>query len=264
MTKYDLNTYGNHQNAFEKICVGMTEVNDLCSLVTMDYARKILDTFNDKTMYGLRDAISSRMQSVQFHNEILNSIHHIDRKITSDPNPFIGMQLSSKQSHIFDSIVFHSVSLYDYISCFLSYIVFNRPKAQWSSIANSARSNDDFKCFEVAKKIDELDRSVVAKLISYRGDLIHYNDDYTPSDQSFSLTQNQGTIAVFCPSNFSIRFKKELGERNAQHINPVANWLIDNLVQGTITLLNEARNYIELNRVVKPGDEFITFVKPNG
>lgn len=171
------------------------------------------------------------------------------------------MSVALRQEFLFDSIIFNTISFFDYLSCFLSFIIFNDKKSQWQSIANSARTKSSFKETEIAKTIDNLDRVFVSKLNQYRSELIHYSKDNVGFNTSFDLKQGIEKIVVFAPLGFNKKFRKEFKnlDKKELDLNTIIIWILDIITEETARLLADIEAYIESNRVVPKGKEIIKF-----
>lgn len=94
-------------------------------------------------------------------------------------NPHID-KVELEISSIFDSIIFHLTSVFDYISHFICYICHKNKSNTfyWTSIANAARgSGNEISKLEIKKVIAEVDNKFVGKLYNYRSRLIHNKRD---------------------------------------------------------------------------------------
>jgi hypothetical protein len=260
MTTFDRDRYKDHSEALNLIRQQVNQFSNLMIKAGIDYMGKISGKIDNKEFHRLRQSATLRLQSILFHYDLLASINISGQEKISDiyPSPIDGMRKSLKQDFLFDSIIFHSISFYDYLSCFISYIAFGDKKAQWSAISNKARTKKEFKNSELAKVIDEADR-FVTKLVQYRGELIHYKDDSSSFSQSFDVKNCIIKTYISAPTNFKNSFKKEFKNFSGKEldINSICLWIIDIISSDSIKIIGELRNYIEQNRIVPIGKEVI-------
>lgn len=258
----DKNKYENHENSFNLILEQKEEINGRITKVGIEYIGKISGKLNNEEFYDLRNSLVLRLEGVFYHYEILRQLNVSGKERSfNDLNPFQASETSLKQGFLFDSLIFNSISFFDYLSCFISFIAFKDKKTQWQSIANSSRSNTKFKESKLAKLIDETDRYFVVKLNQYRGELIHYKNDKNGFSTSFDLKNNLEKINVFAPNNFVKKFNKELKhlEKKDLDINTIGIWILDLITSETKNILGELESYIEENRIIEKGKEIIYF-----
>jgi hypothetical protein len=120
------------QTEFTKINNDFLLLNNRLIALAMDYKHYINDHISENNIYTLRDDIIYRLHSAQFHLELLFShISNIEKAIEEQtinktPNqtsiigsiPFYTQQITS----LFDSFIYHTVSVFDYISTLANYI----------------------------------------------------------------------------------------------------------------------------------------------
>lgn len=140
--------------------------------VAMDYKTYIDVNIKDNDIYELRDSMLYRLNAAKFHLEILTGIiTNTDLELTTSfrkmkaPNNMMGLNMHfetrvNQISFLSDSLIFHLVSGFDYISNLVEYICRNTKKKRlmWTQLAKSVRDkNNDFSKFTIAKMIDKLD-----------------------------------------------------------------------------------------------------------
>jgi len=210
----------------------------------------------------LRNSLTLRLESIFFHYDLLSQLNISGQgKKSSNLGHGSAMSVALRQEFLFDSIIFNTISFFDYLSCFISFIIFNDKKSQWQSIANSARTQLAFKETEIAKTTDNLDRVFVSKLNQYRSELIHYSKGIVGFSTSFDLKQGIEKIEVFAPLGFNKKFKKEFKnlDKKELNLNTVIIWMLDIITEETARLMVNIEDYIESNRVIPKGKEIIKF-----
>ena len=154
--------------------------------LAMDYGFHIENTWGgEHKIFELRDNVIYRFFSSLFHFQLLLRQHYfIEQKfkdiIQKTPEKILNpvypknpnFEYAEKEiSAIFDSIVFHLSSIYDYISIILNFIC-SKDKDQtpkWTQISKAARdSKNALSKKKISKIIDVVDRDFVIKLYDYR------------------------------------------------------------------------------------------------
>lgn len=254
--------YSNHAKAYRQIIDEKTKINSRVIKIGFDYIKKISGTLKNDEFFDLRNSLTLRLQSIFFHYNLLSQLNISGQGMkSSNLGPILATGIAIKQEFLFDSIIFNTISFFDYLSCFLSFIIFNDKKSQWQSVAHKSRTIFGFKETEVAKTIDNLDRIFVTKLNQYRSELIHYSKDNVGVSTSFHTKEGIEKINVFTPLGFTKKFKKEFKnlDKNDLDLNTVIIWMLDIITEETSHLLTDVEGYIETNRVIKKGKEIIKF-----
>jgi hypothetical protein len=176
--------------------------------IAMDYTHYIDNSLGQEEIYKLRDNITYRFFSTKLHTELLIKQHFaIERRfeelLKKDPQKIFGsyypsnphFEHSEKEiSSIFDSFLYHLVSVFDYMGTLTNYICGPKGNKQdtlkWTNLARSARDKTNhFGKKPIADKIKELDIGFVNKLYGYRSILIHEKAEF--SRYSFSVHLGQ-------------------------------------------------------------------------
>jgi hypothetical protein len=231
-----------------------------------DYTNKISGKTGNHRFYSIRDSILLRIDSVLFHYNLMNKIHRPDNKIVTDsPNP-LHEAISIQQKFLFDSIIFNSISIFDYLGCLITFIKETNKdnwRKMWSSVVKSARNNEDFKNSSLAKKIIQSNKEWVQNLNDYRAELIHYQTDNLGSDASFDLLQDEMDVFVSAPQQLKKKFKqlKDLKEEKDFNINLVSLWIIKTCLDIITEIEDEIEIYIEENRKISKENAIYAFKK---
>lgn len=149
------------------------------------------DKDSNKNIFTLKDNIEYRLfsaahqylillreleQGEHYLTELKKKEPHITYPFGNPHNDKVELEISS----IFDSIIFHLSSVFDYISHFICYICHKNKSNTfyWTSLANSARGNgNEISQLEIKSRIISVDRKFIAKLYDYRSRLIHNKRD---------------------------------------------------------------------------------------
>ncbi|HUX52970.1 MAG TPA: hypothetical protein VMV56_01005 [Williamwhitmania sp.] len=264
MIDFELDRYNNHKESLVRITKKSYDMDFMLNEVDIDFANKITGELeNEKTNQFLK-AISYRIESILFHYNLLYNINpDIVEQIEDYNNPFTQEEISIRQNCLFDSIVFHTASLFDYFSCFIWHIIENKETANkclWTSLSKSARNHQNLTNSKLGELIDLYDREWICKLFDYRAELIHYKDDW--ANEIFDSEKQ--LIVVLSPISilkyFKFHKKVEL-QNKVLTINQISLWLVETSFDICIKITEGIKEYIDLNRV--RNDDVISFRNSN-
>lgn len=267
MHKFEKANYSNNDNAELRLYDKKKSLQNLLFRVYIDYANKISGSNSNNDLSELRESVSLRLESVFYHYKLLYSLNVSGQEIVGNDllSPLESKQIALKQDFLFDSIVFNTVSLFDYTSCLIKFSLESNKqikKLLWTKLANTARGVEEFKESSLAKVIDEVDRKWVDKLGKYRAELIHYSDDFVDESFKHSLLESKFTITVYAPLSFKKHFKEfKLDENKNASINEVTLWIIENSIDCLTELLRELCGHFDIIRKIPVGNEVYTFQK---
>lgn len=265
MNKFDKAKYSNHASSVLRLEEKRKSLQNLLVKLVFDYANKISGTDANDDFVELRNSITLRLESILYHYELLASINISGEEIVTSKliSPLITKQIALKQDFLFDSIVFNTLSLFDYTSCLTKFLIENnkqRKKLLWTQLVRTARGTDNFKETSLAKLINELDRNWVFKLGEYRAELIHYNDDFVSDSLKYYTKECKYIISISAPLSLKKYFKEfRQVENEKASINEVSLWIIENSIECVISLTKELMNYFDIIRKVPVGKEIYTF-----
>ena len=204
---------------------------------------------NDKNSYDniqkLKDNIQYRLfaathQYLVFLKELAGEESHLQKVYQDNPNNIHGFvyrnpyfeKIEQELSSIFDNIIFHVSSVFDYISHIICYIAFKNKSntLYWSKLTRSARGqNNQLTNEEIKKIVDIVDRRFVNKLYDYRSRLIHNVRDHHTFDGQRILYNSQ-FILQLRPSDLSLKYFKlisnDIGENSKVTLTYLSSWII--------------------------------------
>jgi hypothetical protein len=247
--------------------------------VAMDYKSYIDPNARNNDIYKIRDDINYRLQSAKFHFELLMKMtSSIDKEMTllhrnsiSNPN-FLGPQFIFEErvkqvSYISDSIFFHLISGFDYVSNLVEYICGGKKKKdlKWTQLKRSARDNNNsFSSTTVAKTIDRLDKDFVSKLYDHRSHLIHSTTDKILASLNINLMQESCKTHIYSSASFNNKFKELKDESKSFNLTIQFSllWVIRKSISSLIDILFSLKDFMEKNKKVT---RLFMFTKgPNG
>ncbi len=249
-------------------------LHDRFMAVAIDYKYYIDSSWTDNKIYELRDDTTHRLFCSKLHIEILfrqiNLIHHrIGEKLKVEPDfasrQFVGSNplydhFGNEISAIFDSIIFHSVASFDYLSNLCSFICNkNRDtKLKWSNLTSSVRDpkNVLFNS-KIAQVVDEIDKEFVGKLYNHRSNIIHEKVDrskyqvtveYTPGEMNVIQTFLIGDDLI---KKFNVL--KELNKSNSISVTYASFWLLNLCIDKITDILFALKLNMESNPKIPHG-----------
>lgn len=247
--------------------------------VAMDYKTYIDPNASDNDIYKIRDDVVYRLQCAKFHFELLIRItSSIDKEMTtihrnslSNPN-FLGPQVYFEErvkhsSYVSDSVFFHIISGFDYISNLIEYICGGKKKKElkWTQLKRSVRdSKNSLSSTSIAKIIDKIDNEFVSKLYDHRSLLIHTTTDRIPASLSINLMNETCKTEIFSSTTFCNKFKelKEESKNFKLTTRYSLLWIIKKSINCYIEILFGLKDYMENN---KKTTKLYMFLKgPNG
>jgi len=187
--------------------------------IAVMYNEHYYDLVSSRNIYRLKDNVFYRLETSLaqyelFTNEI-SRFNYVMSERTKQESEFCFdqfklMPYTSKMnlmtSSIFDSIIFHSVSIFDYLSHYISYIISPNKcnTLYWTKLAKSAYGKDNYISKRPIKEvIKQVDDYLVKKLYDYRSDLIHNSHKQCSFHTSFNAKSSNIKIEIEVPINNS-------------------------------------------------------------
>jgi hypothetical protein len=229
--------------------------------IGMDYKYYLDSSFNDKKIYEFRDNILYRLRATRLHiNILVNLLNSLDRELTeiySKENGQISMQIhfenrKSDISSLFDSVIFHIVSAFDYVSNLVGFLcIKNQKKIKWTQFAKSVRDQkNELSQTNFSELIDNLDRTFIGRLYDHRSYLIHIGNDNGKSSLSIELMKGKVETKIISSSTFNKNFSelRELGKENDLSISFILFWLLNKTTESIIDIQFGLKEYMETNK----------------
>ena len=229
--------------------------------IGMDFKHYLDSSFNDKKIYEFRDYILYRLRATKLHiNILVNLLNSLDRELTdiySKSNGQISMQIyfenrKSDISSLFDSVIFHIVSAFDYVSNLVGFLCLkNQKKIKWTQFAKSVRGEkNELSQTNFSTLIDNLDRTFVGRLYDHRSYLIHIGNDNGKSSLSIELMKGKVTTKIIASSTFNKNFSelRELGKENDLSISYILFWILNKTTESIIDIQYGLKEYMETNK----------------
>jgi len=209
-----------------------------------------LDEKSFENVFILKDNIEYRLfsaahQYLLFLRELGESekylqhiLHENQNVIMSSDNVYFN-KVETELSSIFDSIVFHLSSVFDYLSHAICYMYFQNKQdtLYWTKLSKKVRG--DFKDkYEMSKVIDDVDRRFVGKLYDYRSRLLHNKRDKHIFDG-------------YVKTNFKVDLKICCSNICLKHFSAITNEIENKKI--TLTFLSSQlirQSFIEIEKIL--------------
>jgi hypothetical protein len=110
-----------------------------------------------------------------------------------------------QQFGLFDDLIFHSISLFDYVGNLADYACGTKGqmKLKWNGLVDACRDrNNEMSRSTIAETVLNLNKAFVDKLYKHRSQLIHIKSDLGAAQASFNLMSGLSTFKVFAPKRF--------------------------------------------------------------
>lgn len=255
------------KSEFAKIDSEFSLLNQRFMALAMDYKHFIDSNIRDNKIYTLRDNINYRLYSAKFHIELLfNHISNIEKNvenhtITSTLNqipvisyiPIYTQQITS----LFDSFIYHTVSVFDYISTLANYVSGKKKEntLMWTQLAKSVRDKKNiFSQTRFSTVVDKIDREFVGKLYDHRALLIHRKADIGGFNLTHSLGYQETVTTTFFAGKSVIKCFKQLTEsatRGDITLRYVAVWILNEVIKNITDILFSMKEEIESKDIGK-------------
>jgi len=251
----------------ENIDKSFEEVQSLINKVTKTFERVTFLYMGRKTSVHdlkkfekyleLRNLIDYRLYCILYHLTFLLDIQlrfqdRIDKDPFDDEERIKGMILGREQClALFDSIIFHANSMYDYLANLIEYLYGNKysHNKKWNGLLNSIKSNSIQIELPLRNLLIDVHNTFINKLYGYRSDVIHRKADSSKSECSIDLNNNSTKLRFGAPKKFCKIFfdLKKLSSNYQLSINYVTIWLIKKCFDIVDDILKTIIQLEELN-----------------
>ena len=264
--EYQKEKYSNPIEALKTIDKSYNQLQGKFILLGTEYANMITGTLGNEVFYLFRDNILRRLSAALYHYDILAKLNISGVPTLYDPrkSPPDGFHVGLHQSYVFDSIIFHLISGFDYFASFVKYFSYGHKddrRELWSKLIKRMHTIDKLNQSALALELKAINKEFVQILVDYRAKLIHNESDFPKFLQKTKIFNGETFIYVTAPKSLHKKFKKLLPPIDSCSINEIALWLLDSSLDAFYRLLDATSIFFEENRVTLPGDEIIRFDK---
>ncbi|WP_305952838.1 hypothetical protein, partial [Emticicia oligotrophica] len=209
--------------------------------------------------------IQFRLNCAVFHIELLcNYVNEIEYNL-NEITEYDYIYLSSKSLnfyYIFDSIIYHITSLFDYISTIVNFVLENNQKfVKWNSLVKTYQHKKN----DIYKYAYEINQKFVNYLFEIRSILIHEKiiTSVVPYEMTFSTSGVKHSFKIPTPKPILKYFKKlhSQSEENELSIKYSSFHIMQETIEYITDILFLLKNHIEQN---KKFDKMDVFIEENG
>jgi|GEM_PF-902034 len=197
--------------------------------IAMDYGYHINNVFGQSKdgkheIFELRDNINYRIRSANLHFYLLlvrkfETENTFAKMLKENPQVFNGFIMgnphfdmaSDEIMALYDSIVFHLSSCFDYLAMLTQFVFGKNPETrlQWITLAKHCRNaQSEFGRRKFVKHIMQVDSDFVSKFNDYRAELIHRKKSTSFADVTWQLNSGRVIIRFQCSDKIKTNLKK--------------------------------------------------------
>lgn len=256
-----------YQKEFSKIAEGFEVVDQNMKALALDYKHYINPSFGESDIYEIRDSLSYRLRANKLHIEIIfNFLHSLDNELTKiyfdsikkgesdiSAQAFL-MRREYELSSLFDSIIFHTISAFDYLGNLIGFILLNKNKLKWTSLAKSSRDkNNLIGKNNIGNLIDRKDREFVGRLYDHRSYLIHIRNEYKSKGFTVNFSNQTVESRISSSKTFINNFSslRKISKTQELSFSYVLIWLLNESIDSIIDIQYGLKEFMENNRKVK-------------
>jgi hypothetical protein len=219
----------NAQESLDKIQKLISIVHEGFMALALDYGYHINNVFGatkdgEHQIYELRDNINYRIRSANFHFYLLlvrklEIENRFEKMLKENPTIFDGFILGNPHFEIasdeimalYDSIIFHLSSCFDYLAMLTQFIFGRNPesKLQWIGLVKHCHNSEsEFAQKKFIENIKTVDADYVSKFNDYRAELIHRKKSTAFAKVSWQLNSGKVITKFQCSEKIKINLKK--------------------------------------------------------
>lgn len=254
------------QKTFQSIAERLELLNEGFRALYADYSHHIEVTHGKRhDIVKLKENIDYRLFSSKFHLELLLRQHFaIEARIQDiyqkDPAKILTPVYPSHPlfnhcereiTSIFDSIVFHLASVYDYLSAIINFICNKKDKSitKWSQLAKSCRDKGNvYSGKKVAVLIIAENDNFVDKLYRYRSRVIHEKSDINDISLTLKVDSGKTDVKFISTEGLTKSFPilKDKAKTHNITVSFASEWLIHATIDSIANILFGIKEEMEL------------------
>ena len=273
----------------------LDEIQNLIKIVyegfmalAMDYGYHVNNVFGKSKdgkheIYELRDNINYRIKSANLHFYLLllrkHEIEHgFENMLKENPTVFNGFIMgnphfemaSDEIMALYDSIIFHLSSCFDYLAMLTQFIFGQNPesKLQWITLVKHCHNKQsEFSKRKFVDNVKTVDSDFVSKFNDYRAELIHRKKSTSFANVSWQLNSGKVITKFECSDMIKTNLKKIIDKDSRYCVSYASSELIKQTLLKIAYVLNgmhdEFReNYVQHAPVMKNGGFQIISMNP--
>lgn len=197
--------------------------------LAMDYGYHINNAFGQvkdgkQQIYEIRDNINYRINAAKFHFQILLAQkikieQRFSKMLKENPKVFSGFFIgnphfefaSEEIMSIYDSLIFHLSSSFDYLAMLTQFIFGKNPQTnlQWITLVKHSYNNtSEFSNRVFIENIKKADAEFVSKFNDYRAELIHRKKSESFASVTWELNSGNVVTQFKCSDKIKSNLKK--------------------------------------------------------
>jgi len=243
---------------FQKIIEKNHALSNGLTALGLDYSYYINSYFTgDKKIYSYRDNLNYRINAAIFHIRLLLQKHDEIDKIA--PKLFSDLRNTREFHHyifqsemeinaLFDSIIFHISSIFDYLSLLILYVCLPKTPEEkmWSQLLKSMRDLKNPMSKKIAATIiKQVDDELVKKFNDYRADLIHKKGDTFKSIFSIEIASGKTKSLIFASEKLLKPFKKHFDGDSSYTITYFTFLIFNEVMDSIAKIISELKKELE-------------------
>ena len=251
------------QEHFEEIEKLIEVVFNGFMALAMDYGYHINNVFGQPnagkhTIYELRENIHYRLNSSKLHFYLMlrrkiDIEHKFSQMLKENPKVFDGFFMGNPHFEfaadeimsIYDSIIFHLSSAFDYLAMLLQFVFGKNPQShlQWITLAKHCYSdNSEFVQRKFRENVKNVDRDFVSKFNDYRAELIHRKKSTSFANVSWKLLSGEVNTKFKVSDKMKSAFKKIVDKDKEYCITFLTHILIKQTVLNIGNVIEGVKN----------------------
>lgn len=258
-TEKDYKDIENITKELNSILIKFDEIDQRMIAIGLDYNQYFKRNISNKNIYSLRDTIIYRLNATKLHIQILvNLIGNLDAELTSlfgqeGGGREVYLHFAHRKSDIsalFDSIIFHIISAFDYVSILVSYVCLQGDKKlKWTNLAKSSRDQKNpFAKTTFSNLIDDLDKTFVGRLYDHRSYLIHESQESRSSEYSIDLLNGKVKTKIISSNKFNKNFSKLRKQEKDFSLAYILFWLLEESTDSILKIQYGLKEFMEENK----------------
>ena len=226
--------------------------------VAMDYQFYMDSSWKEKEIFKLRNNLTYRMSIIHYHLKLLvlqeiSIKNHLESLVRiNSPLSFLDSQ-DNLIFGLYDSIIFHVCSLWDYVATITHFILGTKRPIKWSSLVKSVRDrNNPLSASTLAETLIKIDHNLLQDLYGYRSLIIHETAELGSSPITYEVKSAKVTPQYFTTVRHNNRIKhfKPIGKQYSITIKYAAFWIMFESIRNLTDILFSLDDYMVANQKV--------------
>lgn len=265
--KNDIIDIENFDNELENIARLSGSIQSNFQAIVFDFTNKISNNLGDNLITNTRTDLLFRINAIFYFIKLMKReelilLSYISENAELDETNRIQLSFDhiQIQKSIFDTVLYHLSSLYDYFANMSGYL-YNGKGVKWNGLFQSANDPQNDKIGESQKQlITKSHKNFVDSLFSHRSYLIHQSTSHPGFKYTHNLSTGVRTVIIITPSKFIKEFKllkEAVGDKEITLIGSMF-WVVKFGFENINELLFGMKEELQRLRKIEKGNEVIT------